>query len=106
MIDIYRVVVALVGCLMVLEGCSLITKCRNFVTTVSSKTMIIYIITTSTYIPQLIGRVGVKIVRWPISAVIMNIIVLIPISIVMICFALMAEIVIKKIKLGKVLLGR
>lgn len=107
-IDVYRAVVALVGCIMVLEGSTLITKQKSWITTVSSKTMIIYIVTASifTYVPQLMSRAGIKTVLGSIPAVVMDIVVLIPISVLLMLFALLAEMIIEKIKLGKILLGK
>ena len=107
-IDLYRWVAALVGCIMVLEGSMLITKKMNWVASVSSKTMIIYIVTASifTYIPQLISRAGIKVLFGSIPTVIMDIILLIPISAFLILLAMLAEKTIEKIKLGKVLLGK
>ena len=107
-IDLYRWVVALIGCIMVLEGSMLITKKMNWVASISSKTMIIYIVTASifTYVPQLMSRDGIKILLGSIPTVIMDIILLIPISAIFILLALLAEKIIEKIKLGKVLLGK
>ena len=107
-VDLYRWVVALVGCIMVLEGSMLITKKTNWVASISSKTMIIYIVTASifTYVPQLMSRAGIKILLGSIPTVIMDIILLIPISAILILLALLAEKIIEKIKLGKVLLGK
>lgn len=86
----------------------LITKKMNWVASVSSKTMIIYIVTASifTYIPQLISRAGIKVLFGSIPTVIMDIILLIPISAFLILLAMLAEKTIEKIKLGKVLLGK
>lgn len=68
--------------------------------------MIIYIVTASifTYIPQLMSRAGIKMLLGSIPIVIMDTILLIPISAILILLALLAEKIIEKIKLGKVLL--
>ena len=107
-IDVYRVIVALVGGLMVLEGSTLLAKQRSMVTTVSSKTMIIYTVTAPifTYILQLMSRTGIQIVLGSIPAVVIDVVILVPISAVLILIALLAEVIIEKIKLGKVLLGK
>lgn len=107
-IDVYRAVVALVGCIMVLVGSTLMTKHASWITTVSCKTMTIYVITASvfTYIPQLMIRAGIKTVLGSFPAVITDIVALIPISILLTLFALLAERIIVKLKLGKILLGK
>lgn len=107
-IDVYRAIVTIIGCAMMLEGSTLITKKTKWIENISSKTMIIYIVTASffTYVPQLMSRAGVKVVLGSIPAVLLDIVVLIPVSIVLIFVALLAERTIKKVKLGKVLLGK
>ena len=107
-INLYRSLVALVGCIMILVGSTLITKKFNWVATISSKSMIIYIVTASifTYIPQLMTRAGVRVLLGSIPAVVTDIVLLIPISVVLILLSLLAEKIIEKIKLGKVLLGK
>lgn len=107
-IDLYRWMVALAGCGMVLVGSTLITKKVNWVITISNKTMIIYIVTASifTYIPQLMSRAGVKVLSCSLPAVIMDILLLIPVSIMLILFAILTEKKIEKVKLGKMLLGK
>ncbi len=107
-LDSYRALVALIGCIMVLEGSTLITAHRNWITNISSKTMIIYIITASifTYVPQLMSRAGIKIVLGSMPAVLMDLLVLSPVSVALIFLALLIEKVIEKVTLGKVLLGK
>ncbi|NCC08081.1 MAG: hypothetical protein EOM30_08585 [Clostridia bacterium] len=93
---------------MILVGSTLITKKFNWVTTISSKSMVIYIVTASifTYISQLMTRAGVKVLLGSIPAVVIDVVLLIPISVVLILLSLLAEKIIEKIKLGKVLLGK
>ena len=107
-LDLYRAVVALVGCIMVLEGSSLIMSERKWITDISSKTMIIYIVTASifTYVPQLMSRAGLESVLGSIPAIIVDLLILIPVSAALILLALLAEKVIEKARLGKVLLGK
>ena len=107
-IDVYRAIVAIIGCAMMLEGSTLIMKKTKWIENISSKTMIIYIVTASifTYVPQLMSRAGVKAVLGSIPAVLLDIVVLIPVSIILVFVALLAERIIKKMKLEKVLLGK
>ena len=107
-LDLYRAVVALIGCVMILEGSTLITSQKNWITNISSKTMIIYIVTASifTYIPQFMSRVGMKAVLGSIPPVVVDLVILIPVSVALILLALLVEKFIEKIKLGKVLLGK
>lgn len=73
---------AIIGCAMMLEGSTLIMKKTKWVENISSKTIIIYIVTASifTYVPQLMSRAGVKVVLGSIPAVLLDIAVLIPVS--------------------------
>ncbi len=107
-IDVYRCLVALVGCIAVLEGSTLITKKNHWVPMLSIKTMGIYIVTATifTYIPQLMSRAGIQAVLRSIPAEVMDIVLLIPVSVIMMILSLLAEKVIERIKLGKVLLGK
>ena len=93
---------------MIWSGSTFNYKKFNWVATISSKSMIIYIVTASifTYIPQLMTRAGVRVLLGSIPAVVTDIVLLIPISVVLILLSLLAEKIIEKIKLGKVLLGK
>ena len=108
LIDSYRIVVATVGCIMMLEGCSLINKQRKFIAFLSNKTMVIYIITASvfTYVPQLIKRLAVRVLFERFPSVIIDLLLFIPLSIILILFSLLCEYIIKKIRMSALLFGK
>lgn len=69
--------------------------------------MIIYIVTASIFscIPQFMSRAGIKVVLGSILSVVVDLVIIIPVSVALILLALLLEQLIEKIKLGKVLLG-
>ena len=93
---------------MALEGSTLIARKIKLITMLSNKTMIIYIVTASifSYLPHLMSRLGTKTVFASINTTFMDVVVLIPVSLILIMVAFLAEMIIDKIRLGKVLLGR
>lgn len=107
LIDIYRFIVAFIGCIMFLEVCALVKLKTKWLITIASKTMIIYIVTASifTYVPQLMKKMSSIVVFNSIPAVIIDIVVLIPVSLLLVLLSLLTEIIIKKMKLGTILLG-
>ena len=106
-IDVYRCVVAVSGCGMLLSGCALFNVQRSTITNVSSKTMAIYIVTASifTYVPILMNKLSIKTVLSYIPAVILDIALLIPLSLLLIVLSLLFERIIKKTRLSFFIFG-
>ncbi len=107
-VDTYRVIVALVGCVMILEGSVLISGKWAWITKLSNKTMMIYVVTASvfSYIPLVLNNSRMDVLLGSLSPSFSDFAILIPVSILIILLALALGIVIEKLKLGKRLLGR
>lgn len=105
-IDIFRFVTGMIGCAMIISFSFLIkpllsSHIMSRIVDVSGSTLVIYILTASifVYLPQILKRLGLEQIGAFMSPYLINVCILLPLSLLMICVSIQF----KTSKLGKLI---